>query len=137
MKIKIKKSKPIARALIIKSKGSLPIDGASPLKSVMGGPIGGLISSIMTSGMPKMPSLLDDMPMGPMSMSPPKVEKADPDHDDHTMILSTLRSMRAIIDELEQRACGCESLPSWAEAKIYAAQKDILAVLGSLMGREE
>jgi hypothetical protein len=135
MKIKIKKSKPIAKALIIKSKGPIPIDAESPLKSIMGGPIGNLMSSIMTNGMPKLPSLLDDMPMSSLKM--PNPMRDDPEHDDHTMVLSTLRSMRAIIDELEQRACGCEPIPSWAEAKIYAAQKDILAVLGALMGRED
>jgi len=81
------------------------------------------MSSIMTGGMPPMPGSTEDMP--------------HPEHDDHTMVLSTLRSMRAIIDELEQRACGCEPMPSWAEAKIYAAQKDILSVLGALMGRED
>jgi hypothetical protein len=135
MKIIIKKSKPIAKALIIKSKGPIVADGESPLKSIMGGPIGNLMSSIMTNGMPQLPSLLDDMPRTSLKM--PRPAGGDPEHDDHTMVLSTLRSMRAIIDELEQRACGCEPIPSWAEAKIYAAQKDILAVLGALMGRED
>ena len=135
MKIKIKKSKPIAKALIIKSKGSMPIDSDSPIKSIMGGPIGNLMSSIMSSGIPKMPSLLDDMPTSLIKM--PKPMKDDPEYDDRHMVLSSLRSMRAIIDELEQRACGCDPMPSWAEAKIYAAQKDILTVLGALMGRED
>ena len=135
MKIKIKKSKPIAKALIIKSKGPIPVDSESPLKSIMGGPIGNLMSSIMTNGMPKLPSLLDDMPMASLKM--PKPIAGDPEHDDRHMVLSSLRSMRAIIDELEQRACGCDPLPSWAEAKIYAAQKDILTVLGALMDRED
>lgn len=134
MKIKIKKSKPIAKALIIKSKGPIPVD-SDPLKSIMGGPIGNLMSSIMTNGMPKLPSLLDDMPMA--SLKIPKPMNEDPEYDDRHMVLSSLRSMRAIIDELEQRACGCDPLPSWAEAKIYAAQKDILTVLGALMGRED
>lgn len=135
MKIKIKKSKPIAKALIIKSKGPIIADGKSPLKEIMGGPIGNLMSSIMTNGMPKLPSLLDDMPMSIMKM--PKPIEGDPELDDRHMVLSSLRSMRAIIDELEQRACGCDPMPSWAEAKIYAAQKDILTVLGALMGRED
>lgn len=135
MKIKIKKSKPIAKALIIKSKGPIPVDAESPLKSIMGGPIGNLMSSIMTNGMPKLPSLLDDMPMSSFKM--PKPMSGDPEYDDRHMVLSSLRSMRAIIDELEQRACGCDPMPSWAEAKIYAAQKDILTVLGALMGRED
>ena len=113
----------------------MPIDSDSPIKSIMGGPIGNLVSSIMTSGMPKMPSLLDDMPTSLLKM--PKPMKDDPEYDDRHMVLSSLRSMRAIIDELEQRACGCDPMPSWAEAKIYAAQKDILTVLGALMGRED
>jgi len=127
MKIKITKSKPIAKALIIKSKGSLPLD-KSPLKSMMSGPMDSLISSLMGGAMPKMPSLLDSMP---------KARMGDPEYDDKRMVMHALRSMRAIIDELEQRACGCEPMPSWAEAKIYAAQKDILTVLGALMGRED
>tara|TARA_B100000073_G_C23579575_1_gene511669 strand:- start:296 stop:550 length:255 start_codon:yes stop_codon:yes gene_type:complete len=82
-------------------------------------------------GMPKGPSLLSDM------TSMPKVNMGDPEYDDRRMVLHALKSMRAIIDELEQRACGCDPMPSWAEAKIYAAQKDILTVLGALMGRED
>lgn len=130
MKIKITKSKPIAKALIIKSKGSLPLD-KSPLKSMMSSPMDSLISSLMGGSIPKMPSIIDSlekMPRDPMG---------DPEYDDKRMVRHALRSMRAIIDELEQRACGCEPMPSWAEAKIYAAQKDILTVLGALMGRED
>jgi hypothetical protein len=125
MKIKITKSKPIAKALVIKSKGSMP------LENMMSSPMDSLISSIMGGAMPKMPkmpSLLDSMP---------KARMGDPEYDDKRMVMHALRSMRAIIDELEQRACGCEPMPSWAEAKIYAAQKDILTVLGALMGRED
>lgn len=130
MKIKITKSKPIARALIIKSKGSLPMD-KSPLKSMMSGPLDSLVESLMSGGIPKMPSILDDIKKSPShSMD-------NPEYDDKRMVTHALRSMRAIIDELEQRACGCEPMPSWAEAKIYAAQKDILTVLGALMGRED
>lgn len=123
MKIKITKSKPIAKALIIKSKGSMPLGSmmsSSPLDSLM--------NSIMGSAIPKMPRLMDSG-LG-------KTE-GDPEYDDKRMVMHALRSMRAIIDELEQRACGCEPMPSWAEAKIYAAQKDILTVLGALMGRED
>jgi hypothetical protein len=123
MKIKITKSKPIAKALIIKSKGSMPLGSmmsSSPLDSLM--------NSIMGSAIPKMPRLMDSG-LG-------KTE-SDPEYDDKRMVMHALRSMRAIIDELEQRACGCEPMPSWAEAKIYAAQKDILTVLGALMGRED
>ena len=122
MKIKITKSKPIAKALIIKSKGSMP------LGKMMSGPMDSLISSLMGGAMPKMPSLLDSMP---------KARMGDPEYDDKRMVIHALRSMRAIIHELEQRACGCDPMPSWAEAKIYAAQKDILTVLGALMGRED
>lgn len=123
MKIKITKSKPIAKALIIKSKGSMPLGSmmsSSPLDSLM--------NSIMGSAIPKMPRLMDSG-LGKTD--------GDPEYDDKRMVMHALRSMRAIIDELEQRACGCEPMPSWAEAKIYAAQKDILTVLGALMGRED
>ena len=130
MKIKITKSKPIAKALIIKSKGALPM-GKSPLDSMMSGPMDSLISSLMGGSMPKM------MKMPNMLGSMPKPSMGDPEYDDKRMVMHALRSMRAIIDELEERACGCEPMPSWAEAKIYAAQKDILTVLGALMGRED
>lgn len=124
MKIKVTKTKPIAKALIIKSKGSMPMKG-------MGGdPIASLMSSIMDGAMPKMPPILSGMTM-------PKPTMGDPEYDDKRMVMHALRSMRAIIEELEERACGCEPMPSWAEAKIYAAQKDILTVLGALMGRED
>lgn len=124
MKIQIAKSKPIARALIIRSKGSIPL-GKSPFGSMMSdNPLDSLVSSIMGSSIPKMPSIS------------PSDHTSDPEYDDKRMVTHALRSMRAIIDELEQRACGCQPMPSWAEAKIYAAQKDILTVLGALMGRE-
>ena len=130
MKIKITKSKPIAKALIIKSKGSIPLS-KSPLKSMMSNPIDSLVSSIMGGSMPEMPSIINTM------SKMPRDSMGDPEYDDKRMVMHALRSMRAIIDELEQRACGCEPMPSWAEAKIYAAQKDILTVLGALMGRED
>ena len=130
MKIKITKSKPIAKALIIRSKGSIPLS-KSPLKSMMSSPMDSLISSLMGGGIPKMPSILGSLDKMPGD------QMGDPEYDDKRMVMHALRSMRAIIDELEQRACGCEPMPSWAEAKIYAAQKDILTVLGALMGRED
>jgi len=130
MKIKITKSKPIAKALIIKSKGNIPL-GKSPLKSMMSNPIDSLVSSIMGGSMPEMPSIINSM------SKMPRDSMGDPEYDDKRMVMHALRSMRAIIGELEQRACGCEPMPSWAEAKIYAAQKDILTVLGALMGRED
>lgn len=128
MKIKIKKSKPIAKALIIKSKGSLPMDSVSDM---VGGPMKMLMKSLMTSSMPKLPM------MGSMLGSMPKPDMSDPEYNDRKMVLHALRSIKAIAEELEERACGCDPMPSWAEAKIYAAQKDILTVLGALMGRED
>ena len=127
MKIKVTKSKPIAKALIIKSKGSIPM-GKSPLKGLMSSPMDSLISSLMGSPLSMGSGLMSSMP---------KANMGDPEYDDKRMVMHALRSMRAIIDELEERACGCEPMPSWAEAKIYAAQKDILTVLGALMGRED
>jgi len=38
--------------------------------------------------------------------------------------------------ELEQLACGCEPMPSWAEAKVYSAAKDLQAILGYLLGEK-
>lgn len=128
MKIKIKKSKPIAKALIIKSKGSMPIGSISDM---VGGPMNMLMKSLMTSSMPKMPM------MSSMLGSMPKPDMSDPEYSDRKMVLHALRSIKAIAEELEERACGCDPMPSWAEAKIYAAQKDILTVLGALMGRED
>jgi hypothetical protein len=128
MKIKIKKSKPIAKALIIKSKGSLPMDSVSDM---VGGPMKMLMKSLMTSSMPKLPM------MGSMLGSMPKPDMSDPEYNDRKMVLHALKSIKAIAEELEERACGCDPMPSWAEAKIYAAQKDILTVLGALMGRED
>ena len=128
MKIKIKKSKPIAKALIIKGKGSLPVDSISDM---VGGPMKMLMKSLMTSSMPKLPM------MGSMLGSMPKPDMSDPEYNDRKMVLHALRSIKAIAEELEERACGCDPMPSWAEAKNYAAQKDILTVLGALMGRED
>jgi hypothetical protein len=122
MKIKVTKSKPIAKALIIKSKGTMPM-GPSSITDMVGGPMSMLMKSLMSSGMPKMPSMMKSMGKGT-------------EHDDRHMVLSSLNSIRAICDELEQLACGCEPMPSWAEAKIYTAQKDILTVLGALLGKK-
>ena len=124
MKVTIKKSKPIAKALIIKSKGSMP----SSISDMIGGPMQMLMKSLMTSGMPKLPSSILDAP---------KPDMSNPEYDDRHMVLHTLRSIKAIASELEERACGCDPMPSWAEAKIYAAQKDILTVLGALMGKDD
>ena len=126
MKIKVTKSKPIAKALIIKSKGSMPMSPSS-ITDMVGGPMSMLMKSLMSSDMPKMPKM--PMTMGSMGK--------DPEFDDRQMILHSLNSIRAICDELEQLACGCDPMPSWAEAKIYAAQKDILTVLGSLLGKKK
>ena len=126
MKIKVTKSKPIAKALIIKSKGSMPMSPSS-ITDMVGGPMSMLMKSLMSSDMPKMPKM--PMMMGSMGK--------DPEFDDRRMVLSSLNSIRAICDELEQLACGCDPMPSWAEAKIYAAQKDILTVLGSLLGKKK
>ena len=129
MKIKVTKSKPIAKALIIKSKGSMPMSTKS-ITDMVGGPMSMLMKSLMSSDMPKMPKM-PKMPMMVGSMG------KDPEFDDRQMILHSLNSIRAICDELEQLACGCDPMPSWAEAKIYAAQKDILTVLGSLLGKKK
>ena len=120
MKITIKKSKPIARALIIRGTGKMPMP-------MGGGHIGSLVKSLMSGGMPKMPRILGDMSM---PMDPPE------GGDERQRVLSILRSIRAITDELGKLSCGCGPLPSGVEAKIYAAQRDLLTVLGALMGEE-
>ena len=94
MKVTIKKTKPIARALIIKSKGSMP-KGA--IASMMGNPMQNLIKTLMTGDVP--------------SLSMPKPDMANPEYDDRHMVLHTLRSIKAIASELEERACGCDPMP--------------------------
>ena len=70
-------------------------------------------------------------PIGtPMSM--PKMLDAK-DHDKE-MVLNRLRSINRMSQILENLACGCEPMPSWAEAKIYNAAKDLQGVLGYLLG---
>lgn len=54
---------------------------------------------------------------------------------DKEMVLNRLRSINRISEILERMACGCEPLPSWAEAKIYSAAKDLQGVLGYLLGK--
>ena len=101
------------------------------ITDMVGGPIQMLMKSLMTSDMPKLPM------MGSMLGSMPKPDMSNPEFDDRKMVLHALRSIKAIAAELEERACGCDPMPSWAEAKIYAAQKDILTVLGALMGKDK
>ena len=69
------------------------------------------------------------MPMGsPLGQPPGK-------HDhDREMVLNRLRSINRMSQILEEMACGCEPMPSWAEAKIYSAAKDLQGVLGYLLG---
>lgn len=71
------------------------------------------------------------MPMG-MSTGMPKMLDAK-DHDKE-MVLNRLRSINRMSQILENLACGCEPMPSWAEAKIYSAAKDLQGVLGYLLG---
>ena len=67
------------------------------------------------------------MPMGMPKMLDSK------DHDKE-MVLNRLRSINRMSQILEELACGCEPMPSWAEAKIYNAAKDLQGVLGYLLG---
>ena len=135
MKIKVTKAKPIAKALIIKAKGSMPIKSES-ITDMVGGPMNMLMKSLMSKGLPNMPNM-PNMPMLPKMPMMLGSRGKDPEYDDRRMVLSSLNSIRAICDELEKLACGCDPMPSWAEAKIYAAQKDILTVLGSLLGKKK
>ena len=73
---------------------------------------------------------LKDM-MGSMSMMSPQ---AKGDHDVE-MVLTSLRSIRRTSMILEKLICGCEPVPSWAEAKIYNSSKDFQSVLGYMLGK--
>lgn len=127
--VKLQK-KPIAKALIIRATSGPKIVG-----SISSGPM-----SIMGSGLDGGPfdllkSVLSGGGMSPMGM-PSSMGSKDPEFDDSEMIKHSLRSIIAVAQKLEEMSCCCNPMPSWAEAKIYAAQKDILSVLGALMGRE-
>ncbi len=130
--IKLEK-KPIAKALIIKATS-----GPKIIRSISSGPLGlpggpmDLLKDVLSGGM-----LGGSMPPMSVSMSMPRTMSGrDPEYDDTDMVKSSLRSIIAISQKLEEMSCCCNPMPSWAEAKIYAAQKDILTVLGALMGRE-
>ena len=58
-----------------------------------------------------------------------------PNHDDHQMLASSLKSIARIAVILEKMTCECGPMPSWAEAKIYVAAKDLQSVLGAMLGR--
>jgi hypothetical protein len=130
--------KPVAKALIIRATS-----GPKVIKSISSGPISMLgsgpldmLKDVLSGGMlgGSMP-----MPMPPISMSMGmgmKPKSMDPEYNDTDMVKSTLKSIIAVAQKLEEMHCCCNPMPSWAEAKIYNAQKDILTVLGALMGRE-
>jgi len=77
------------------------------------------------------PDLVADLKdaMGSMSMS--MAPKGDHDVE---MVLTSLRSIRRTTQILERLICGCEPVPSWAEAKIYNSSKDFQSVLGYMLG---
>jgi len=76
-------------------------------------------TAIVSSGLPELSKGLGLPPL------------TDQDRD---MVLNRLRSINRMSQILEEMACGCEPMPSWAEAKIYSAAKDLQGVLGYLLG---
>lgn len=89
------------------------------------------------------PKSMDTPPLG-VSSHPVEVLKSTmpmtypPKHSepsDKEMVLNRLRSINRMSEILERMACGCEPMPSWAEAKIYSAAKDLQGVLGYLLGK--
>lgn len=89
------------------------------------------------------PKVLDVQPLE-VAGSPIKAMSAampsalmQPSHgdSDKEMVLNRLRSINRMSEILERMACGCEPMPSWAEAKIYSAAKDLQGVLGYLLGK--
>tara|TARA_B100000214_G_scaffold1422_1_gene1083 strand:+ start:1193 stop:1507 length:315 start_codon:yes stop_codon:yes gene_type:complete len=92
-------------------------------------PISGLADALETNMKPKA-MVISSKPMlgAPMGAPPGK-------HDhDREMVLNRLRSINRMSQILEEMACGCEPMPSWAEAKIYSSAKDLQGVLGYLLG---
>ena len=69
---------------------------------------------------------------GPVSTPLPLKGAGD---SDKQMVLNRLRSINRMSEILEKMACGCEPMPSWAEAKVYSAAKDLQGVLGYLLGK--
>jgi hypothetical protein len=59
----------------------------------------------------------------------------NPEYDDSRMVKHSLKSIARMAVILERMACECGPMPSWAEAKIYTASKDLQTVLGSMLGR--
>ena len=78
------------------------------------------------------PSLVADLKSSMSSMSP-MMPQSKGDHDVE-MVLTSLRSIRRTTQILERLICGCEPVPSWAEAKIYNSSKDFQSVLGYMLG---
>ena len=78
------------------------------------------------------PSLVADLKSSMRSM-PMMMSHGKEDHDVE-MVLTSLRSIRRTTQILERLICGCEPVPSWAEAKIYNASKDFQSVLGYMLG---
>jgi len=92
--------------------------------------LGGLADALESNMRPKAMIISGkSMPMGaPLGMP------TDAKDHDREMVLNRLRSINRMSQILEEMACGCEPMPSWAEAKIYNAAKDLQGVLGYLLG---
>ena len=95
-------------------------------------PLSGLAEALEDNMKPKAVVVASGPSPMSMPMGMPKMLDAK-DHD-REMVLNRLRSINRMSQILEELACGCEPLPSWAEAKIYNAAKDLQGVLGYLLG---
>tara|TARA_Y100000310_G_C20475108_1_gene712001 strand:+ start:108 stop:416 length:309 start_codon:yes stop_codon:yes gene_type:complete len=88
------------------------------------------LSDALATNMKPVPEVISSEPI--LSSGPPPAYV----DQDREMILNRLRSINRTSQILEQMACGCAPLPSWAEAKIYSAGKDLQGILGYLLGEK-
>lgn len=88
------------------------------------------LSSALEENMKPSAAIISSGPPA-LGMGMGQAPTADTDRD---MIINRLRSINRMSQILEQMACGCEPMPSWAEAKIYSSAKDLQGVLGYLLG---
>lgn len=99
-------------------------------------PLTGLVEALEDSMKPKSIVVSNEtMPMSTANTSIAIPSIASPKDEDKEMVLNRLRSINKMSEMLECMACGCEPMPSWAEAKIYSAAKDLQGVLGYLLGK--
>lgn len=97
-------------------------------------PLSGLVEALESNMKPKALVVSKSPALIGMSMGMGMPKMLDAKDHDKEMVLNRLRSINRMSQILENLACGCEPMPSWAEAKIYVAAKDLQGVLGYLLG---